>query len=131
MPTYFAYASNMAPEGLGQRCPGAALVGPALLSNHRFVVTRDGWASVRSEASASVYGVVWQLTDDDLAALDEYEDVAADLYRQEKKQVRRLAQAKSLEAIVYVAVDQHVGWPRPGYLEAVVAAARHHGLPER
>jgi hypothetical protein len=93
-------------------------------------VTRDGWASLRSEPDGLVYGVVWQLTDEDLAALDVYEDTGHGLYRRETRRVKRLAQAESLDALVYVATEQASGVPHPGYLEAVIAAARHHGLPE-
>jgi len=130
MRNYFAYGSNMGPKQLGERCPGAVLVGTAVLPEHRVFITRDGWASLRGEPGASVYGVVWQLTDQDLAALDDYEDTAHELYRRETKHVKRLAQAESLDALVYVATADADGTPNRGYLETVIAAARHHGLPE-
>ena len=120
----------MDPRQLAERCPGAVLVGPAQLVDHRVFVTREGWASLRPEAGSSVYGVLWQLTDEDLAALDAYEDTAGGVYRREPKHVKRLAQAESVAALVYVARDEASGSPRPGYLETVIAAARHHGLPE-
>ena len=120
----------MDPRQLGERCPGAVLVGPAMLPDYRALVTREGWASVRPEPGSSVYGVLWQLTDEDLAALDAYEDTAEGVYRRETKHVKRLAQAESVEALVYVATEEAGGTPRRGYLEAVIAAARHHGLPE-
>ena len=120
----------MDPGQLDERCPGAVLVGPAVLPDHRIFVTRDGWASVRAEAGGSVYGVVWELTDQDLAALDAYEDTAGGVYRRQTKQVKRLAQAESLDVLVYVAAEAASGPPGAGYLEGVVAAARHHRLPE-
>jgi hypothetical protein len=32
---YFAYGSNLDPAQMARRCPGATLVGPAQLANHR------------------------------------------------------------------------------------------------
>jgi cation transport regulator ChaC len=119
----------MDPKQLGERCPGAVLVGTALLPDHRVFVTRDG-ASLRAERGASVYGVVWEVTDQDLAALDAYEDTVQGVYRRETKHVKRLAQAASLDALVYVATEETSGAPARGYLETVIAAARHHGFPE-
>ncbi len=120
----------MDPKQLGERCPGAVLVGTALLPDHRVFVTRQGWASLRAESGSSVYGVIWRLTDEDLAALDAYEEAPQGVYRREVKHVKRLAQAESLDALVYVATEEASGTPGPGYLEAVIAAARHHDLPE-
>jgi gamma-glutamylcyclotransferase (GGCT)/AIG2-like uncharacterized protein YtfP len=120
----------MDPTQLGELCPGAVLVGAAQLPDHRLFVTREGWASLRAGDGSSVYGVVWQLTDQDLAALDAYEDTAQGLYRRETRRVKRLAQTESLDALVYIAGDEVSGAPRPGYLERVLAAARHHDLPE-
>lgn len=120
----------MDPRQLGERCPGAVLVGPAMLPDHRALVTREGWASVRPEPGSSVYGVIWQLTDEDLAALDVYEDTAGGVYRREMKHVKRLAQAESVDALVYVATEAASGTPGRRYWETVIAAARHHGLPE-
>ena len=43
---HFAYGSNMHRGLMQARCPDARVVGRAVLRDHRFVVTRDGYASV-------------------------------------------------------------------------------------
>lgn len=36
----------------------------------------------------------------------------------------------SVTALIYIATNQRAGRPRPGYLESIVAAATHDGLPQ-
>ena len=43
---HFAYGSNMHLGLMRARCPDACVVGCAVLRDHRFVITRDGYASV-------------------------------------------------------------------------------------
>lgn len=129
MKPYFAYASNMDLEQMARRCAGAVLAGVAMLPGRRFIVTREGYGSVVPDSAGTVHGVAWQLTEADERALDAYEGVPEGLYRKEMELVHPRAQAKPLEALVYVARERARGTPQPGYMEAVVRAARWHGFP--
>ena len=76
---YFAYGSNLDPQQMALRCPGATVVGLGELRDHRltFPLTSHDWgggvASVGVAHGESVWGVVYELTDEHLAALDRYE----------------------------------------------------------
>lgn len=76
---YFAYGSNLSREQMRRRCPGSSLVGPALLRGHRlgFGGHANRWngavATVHATPDACVPGLVYRLTDDDLARLDGFE----------------------------------------------------------
>ena len=59
---YFAYGSNLSRSGMRQRAPGARAIGVAVLEGHRFVIGRDGWASVEPARGQCVYGVLWKIT---------------------------------------------------------------------
>lgn len=76
---YFAYGSNMECAQMRQRCPSAAFVGVARLADHRLAFSRAsrtrgcGVADVVPEAGHSVWGVVCQLSELDVGALDKSE----------------------------------------------------------
>lgn len=125
---YFGYASNMDELQMADRCPGATIVDGAVLADHRFVIAAEGYANVLPAPGEVVFGLLWQITPADEAALDHYEGVRPGLYRKEQAEVTTTG-GKSVRALIYLASDTALGRPRPGYLEQVVAAARRHHLP--
>ncbi len=129
MKRYFAYGSNMDPEQMAARCPGAVLEGVGALPGYRFLVTEAGFGSVVPDPGSTVYGVVWRLLPSDEAALDAYEGLSGGLYHKITARVQLVSPAESVDAMLYVATTERPGRPRPGYLEAVLRAAQHHGLP--
>src|SRR5712692_1854169 len=76
MTLHFAYGSNMSRALMRGRCPAARALGAASLEGWRFVITRDGYASLVRDCGALVHGVLWRLTPRDLAALHAYEQSA-------------------------------------------------------
>lgn len=128
MMLYFAYGSNMSRGPMRQRCPTARDAGRAILRGYRFAIMANGYASIVPAAGADVHGVLWTIGPRDLAALDDYEDVAGGLYRQAMLPV--LQDGKTVEALVYLGCEMREGRPRPGYIPLVVEAARDCGLPE-
>jgi gamma-glutamylcyclotransferase (GGCT)/AIG2-like uncharacterized protein YtfP len=126
---YFAYGSNMDAHQMEHRCPTAALIGTGVLDGWRFRIMTRGYATVVPEVRSSVWGVLWDLQDEDVASLDRYEGVAEGLYA---KQVTEVVETtgRSVEALVYVAADTEPGVPSPSYMGRVVAAARDSGLPD-
>jgi hypothetical protein len=124
---HFAYGSNMDRAAMRRRCPTAAMVCPARLAGWRFVITRDGYASVVPAAGDCVHGLLWQLGPRDLAALNAYEALDRGLYR--RRTIPVVGAGGRVPALVYVARDNRAGRPRPGYQESVVTAAHAAGLP--
>jgi len=128
MPLYFAYGANMDAAAMAARCPRSRALSTARIARWRFIITADGYASVVPDNRAMVHGVLWDIALGDMAALDRYEDVARGLYR--KSQISALrAPHGSVRALIYLARATEPGPPRPGYLPAVVAAARDWSLP--
>jgi Gamma-glutamyl cyclotransferase, AIG2-like len=124
---HFAYGSNMDPALMLRRCPSATAIGPARLDHWRFIVTRDGYASIVPAPGEAVHGVLWRLAPRDLAAVNAYESIDSGLYRRRMLPVRRDG---CVRALVYVARERRAGRPKPGYQNLVVAAARAWNLPE-
>ena len=127
MPLYFAYGANMDAAAMAMRCPASRLVGRAKLHRHRFIVMKEGYASVVRDARAAVWGVVWDLALADIPALDRYEGVAGGLYLKAHQPVATEEGVK--RTLIYLGCSTASGIPRPGYLEAVLAAAQAAQLP--
>ena len=129
MTLHFAYGSNMSRPLMRARCAQARALGPARLTGWRFIITGDGYASVAPSPGAAVFGVLWQLTPRDLAALNAYESLATGLYRRRLLPVQY--EGGQVRALVYVGRNRGIGRPRSGYHTGVVLpAARDWGLPE-
>jgi gamma-glutamylcyclotransferase (GGCT)/AIG2-like uncharacterized protein YtfP len=143
---YFAYGSNLDPEQFSRRCPGAAVVGLGELRDHRltFPLTSHDWgggvASVGVAHGESVWGVVYELGDADLAALDRYEGYVGsgdqhNSYDRETVSVQLVRAddgsfARRLRAWIYLARPSNPSRPSRRYLEAVLRGAKHHRLPD-
>ena len=127
MPLYFAYGSNMDAAAMARRCPASKLIGPARLNRHRFIIMKEGYASVLRDSRATVWGVVWDLALADIPALDRYEGVASGLYIKAYQPVVTGNGVK--RALVYFGGSKTPGISRPGYLEDVLAAAEAAQLP--
>jgi gamma-glutamylcyclotransferase (GGCT)/AIG2-like uncharacterized protein YtfP len=127
MPLYFAYGANMDATAMAARCPGSVLLGQGRLHRHRFIIMREGYASVMRDPNATVWGVLWNLALADVPALDRYEGVAGKLY---VKTTQPVATERGVKrALIYLGCNNAAGRPRPGYLEAVVAAGQAAQLP--
>jgi gamma-glutamylcyclotransferase (GGCT)/AIG2-like uncharacterized protein YtfP len=124
---HFAYGSNMHSAVMRKHAPGAEPAGPAMLSDYRFVITGDGYASVEPRRNDQVHGVLWRLTARDCVTLDAWENVAGGLYRTATLPVRCGGQRRP--ALVYLARPRRIGLPRAGYMELVIAAALEWRLP--
>jgi gamma-glutamylcyclotransferase (GGCT)/AIG2-like uncharacterized protein YtfP len=128
MPLYFAYGLNMDRHGMAQRCPGARPLGLARLPRHRFAIAADGFATVLRDPRRTVHGVLWDCRLSDISALDRFERVATGLYVKISQPV--LLEHSPRRALVYVANNTAQGRAAPGYLQAVLFAAREWGLDE-
>jgi gamma-glutamylcyclotransferase (GGCT)/AIG2-like uncharacterized protein YtfP len=128
MPLYFAYGYNMDQAAMLQRCPASKAVGIARLMRHRFIIFDAGYASVVRDPQRAVWGMVWDLALADVPALDRYESLSTGLYAKVVQPV--VTEQGPRRAMVYVGRSAKPGTPRPGYMEEVIQAAQHAGLPE-
>lgn len=131
---YFAYASNMDSRTFARRCPKANALGRARLRGYRLAFSRyskqrrGGSADVVEDGSAEVWGVLYEVHDECLAAMDGVEGVPT-AYRRETVQVLDDA-GQAHDALTYVANRTGEFLPSKQYLEVIVGGARANGLPE-
>jgi gamma-glutamylcyclotransferase (GGCT)/AIG2-like uncharacterized protein YtfP len=143
---YFAYASNLDVARMRERCPGGVVVGLAELHDHELTFPRfsqrwgGGGASVQPRHGRVVYGILYRVSEADLAALDQQEGfrgpgdqhneydrepVNVELVRPDDDSIPR-----RVRAWVYVARPANPAPPSRRYLDLIVNAARGHRLPE-
>ncbi len=125
---YFAYGSNLCVTQMALWCPDAVNPRPAVLADHHWLINQRGVATVEPFAGNQVHGVLWHISDDDLATLDTAEGVPL-RYRRDRLTVHT-GDGPS-PAWVYIDHRVNPGPPRPGYLRRIIDGAVHHGLPQR
>lgn len=128
MTLYFAYGANMDPVHMAEHAPGARGAGAAVLEGHRFGIAALGFGTVRPDPAARVHGVLWELTDADLEALDRFEGVGDGAYRRAGARVRT-PEGDQLDAMIYLPTDDAPGTPAPPYLERIIEVARMLEFP--
>ena len=137
---YFAYGSNMDPHQMAQRCPASPAVGIGYLADHQLCFPRlsvergCGVASVRAAPGERAWGVVYRMTEEDLAVLDTYEAYqpgrAAHLNGYNRQTMPVRIENEPVETLIYIAVEQEAPpLPSLAYLTHMRTGARHHGLP--
>ena len=133
---YFAYGSNMAADAMEEACPGHRVIGVALLDDHalmfnrRSVRTHTGVADVVPRPGSQVWGVLFEIDDDCLTAIDRKEGEGW-AYVREPVTVRVPETGSEHRAITYVVREKEPAevTPSPEYLERLLDAARERGLP--
>lgn len=130
---YFAYGSNMDPRIMHRTVPEAQPVGPGRLDGYRleFNVYSDRWeggaANLEPDQDAHLWGVVWEVDEEDVDKLDTFighptfyrrEDVAVD------------CRGDSVQCVTYrVAHQRGFVRPTPQYVARIRGAIRQQGLP--
>ena len=114
-------------DEMAYRCPSATFRGTATLDGYRFVINREGVATLVPSSRSLVYGVLWNLTPVDEVALDLFEGVDEQFYR--KRVILTRYEGQEYPTLIYLASNSTLGRPRPGYLETVCDAARSHQFP--
>jgi hypothetical protein len=127
---YFAYGANLDHRHMGERCPGAAVLGQAVLPGREFRIAATGYGDAAPVAAPDrlLYGLLWELGPRDEAALDAFEGVPEGLYRKEYTTVRA-EDGGEVAVMLYRAANPAPGIPVPGYLEGIIAAAESLGFP--
>jgi hypothetical protein len=147
---YFAYGSNLDPDQMTARCPAHRVVGLAELRDYRLVFPRysESWegasASVQLAHGQSVWGLLYELSDEDMAAADSHEGFhapgdPANVYDREPMWVELTrpedgSVPRRVRAAVYVSRPANpppLNTPPPSrrYLDTILRGARARGLP--
>lgn len=141
---YYAYGSNLDPEQMKERCPSYEFRCLALLPGFRLAFTRysesrGSWVAdaVEDDASTGVWGVVYDVSEEDLERLDACEGYhgkgknnAYDRYC--TNVLEDGDEDRPLRVLIYVVSKksdkEHP--PREDYLRHIISGAEHWGLPE-
>ena len=121
----FAYGLNTNPTEMSRRCPGATSLGHARLINHAFRFAQH--ADVEPCADSYVDGVLWEITEQCLAALDQLEGYPY-YYNRVVSSVTH--GARTFHVLVYRMQPGHPdSEPTRGYYNLICQGYRAHGVP--
>ena len=89
-----------------------------------------GYANIRETANEKVFGVVYELTDEDIKKLDSYEGVPKD-YEKKFVEIELGGAGKRIKCFTYVAVktDDNLK-PKKEYLKRIIEGAKENNIPE-
>lgn len=122
---YFAYGSNIDVNQMAQRCPGAKVMGKAILPRHQLVFAGlsksrcGGVASVIRSEDGYVPGIIWQMDGDQVDQLDSYEGHPYFYHRVNKVVIDQ--SGKRVQAITYV-LDREIHMPSAQYATIIETA---------
>ena len=134
MAVYAAYGSNMDPGQMSLRAPHSPLRGTGWLEGWRLTFGGEdlGWegalASVVEDASSQVFVALYDLTDADEDALDEWEGSDLGIYTKIRVRVAKLD--GDVTAWLYVLDGYEGGLPSARYLGLMAEAAEAAGAPD-
>ena len=134
MQHYFAYGANMDAEHMAARVPSAAAVGPGRLDGFRLMFSvystewEGGATNLELDPEAHVWGVIWEVPDEELGGLDAFQGHPT-FFRREDVVVT--GPEGSTVAWTYRVAHQEGSYVRPtdAYLHKLQAAIRVQGLP--
>ena len=133
MTLYAAYGPNMDPRTMSTRCPHSPLQGTGWLLGWRLTFGGEefGWdgalATIVEDPLEQVFVALYDITDEDRAALDELESVSTGLFL--KTKVRISALSGEQLAYAYVLAAYEGGLPSASYLGVLADAAEAADAP--
>jgi gamma-glutamylcyclotransferase len=136
---YFAYGSNMETATFrGRREIDFVRAVPARAAGWRLVFDKpaiipmgEGFANIVPDPGAAVLGVLYEITETDLAHVELTEGVHVGNYRRAVIQVTRLAGSAEPLAAATLVSDRRAPELQPTrpYMARLIAGAEEHGLP--
>jgi hypothetical protein len=120
----------MDPAGMRERAPGARALGAARLEGWRLTFTLaagDGVWHIEPAPEDEVWGVLWDATEPDLKALDDYEGVGDGAYVRDAVEVSH--ESRAVNALVYLALPGGDAHPSKEDVAILVRGAQAHELP--
>lgn len=134
---YFAYGSNMAAQVMESLCPRHRFLGVAHLDGFRLAFTRrsirtgTGVADVIPARGDIVWGALYDIEDDELAAIDRKEGYGW-AYTRVMRPVLLEAGGQGQAAVIYTVQVKEPAQVLPSrqYLDQLIAAAHERRLPE-
>jgi len=121
---YFAYGMNTNLAEMASRCPGAVNLGPAQIEGYEFVFRTH--ADIAAKKDAVCQGVLWEIDDDNLDALDMLEGYPTYYTR---FSVAVTTETSTTVALVYQMNNQQsVKMPYISYLDMVTEGYQENNI---
>lgn len=121
---YFAYGSNLCPDQMTTRCPDHQIIATGILHDYQFCFPRSatfrsgGVAGIKPLKDSKVWGVIYKMSQHDIAHLDKIEDLGV-CYN--KAQVIVETANGTVEAFSYIAIDEEgTHLPTRTYLDIIL-----------
>ena len=133
MPLYAAYGSNLDVRRMSERCPHSPLHSTGWLEGWRLTFGGEdlGWdgalATIVQDPFEQVFVAVYDVTDDDVAVMDQWQGADSGLYR--KIRVRVTTMLGEQVAWAYVLDAYEGGLPSASYLGVLADAAESADAP--
>ena len=125
---YFAYGSNLSKEQMALRCPDSKHLISGKLLNYSWLINSRGYASVKASPNTYVLGEVFDLSEQDIIYLDQYEHVAEGMY---SKYILNIETEEGIyDCLVYIATDNTIGKPQSEYIERINSGIKSSKLPK-
>ena len=122
---YFAYGMNTNPREMATRCPTAKSLGRAQLVTHSFRFAQH--ADVELCEGSYVDGVLWDINEDNLKALDNLEGYP---YYYDRVVATVMHESRACHALVYrMQPGNEISEPTRGYYNLVLEGYCAHGVP--
>ncbi|MEY3811166.1 MAG: hypothetical protein RIT11_192 [Pseudomonadota bacterium] len=143
MINYFAYGSNMSYEQMKERCPGSKYLGVARLNGYKLDFTKmstirgGGVADIVESVDDCVYGILYSITDSDLAVLDVkekgYKRQILTCFKYDDLLDYNPLKGSDVEALVYTVVNKSADTIPPSmeYLKIILDAAFSSMFPTK
>lgn len=134
MRCYIAYGSNLNINQMRTRCPGASVVGTAVIKDYRLLFKGSGsgaYLTIEKEKGQSVPVGVWEVTEYDERNLDRYEGFPTFYYKENMTLEVTLesGEIKSLNCFVYIMhEDRRIGLPSPYYVDVCLRGYKNFGF---
>ncbi len=134
---YFAYGSNMNQEQMNERCPESRLIGKAVLKDYKIAFTifspkrQCGCADVIPSKGSEVWGIMYEVTNNDLKNLDMAEN-HPDKYRRTTLFVFD-DDNKKYSVEIYVVANKESDFIKPSdhYIGLMKKAAKNFSFPDK
>eukprot|EP00095_Tigriopus_kingsejongensis_P001900 maker-scaffold287_size221780-snap-gene-1.25 protein:Tk01900 transcript:maker-scaffold287_size221780-snap-gene-1.25-mRNA-1 annotation:"hypothetical protein CAPTEDRAFT_224905" len=139
---YFAFGSNLLTKRIHIQNPSAIAVGRALLKDYEldFRLPSKRWhgcaATIIPSPGQRVWGVLWELKNEDLASLDNQEGVALNLYERIQVKVKLNGTGEDITPFTYKVREEMMTSksedrrPSKVYKGVILAGAEENKLPE-
>jgi gamma-glutamylcyclotransferase (GGCT)/AIG2-like uncharacterized protein YtfP len=127
---YFAYGANMDIETMLDRCPSSKFLIDGSLVGYRFIINKNGVATIVKDNNHAVFGKIWELAPEDEDFLDLFEGVKGGWYFKNMVVVDELScEKKANECLVYISSNSTIGSPIQDYFENIIDNCKKSNFP--